>query len=173
MKNFSKRNVLLGFLSIAVCVMAISFASKSSGMYTNSIKKMITNNWNVHFRNIDNVRYEGNPVVVQNPIIKGASTTVNYMVNLKPGDSYSFEIDVKNAGGIDAELKSYVMSGITEEQDLYVNYEVHGISNGQVLRAGESKTLTIVVSYDENVLTNVPLQEQALDLSFILNFVQD
>jgi uncharacterized membrane protein len=95
------------------------------------------------------------------------------MVKLNPGESYSFEVDAKNIGTLDAKLKSFALSGLTEEQSMFIDYEVHGLSANQILKAGSSKTVTVVVKYDTNVVNGMVLTEQTLDLSFILNFVQE
>lgn len=173
MRNINFKNYLLGGLFVLFGVMAITFASLSSNMYSAGLKNILGNSWKVYLTNIDNVRYDGNPEVIESPLIKGESTVVNYMVKLNPGESYSFEVDAKNIGTLDAKLKSFALSGLTEEQSMFIDYEVHGLSVNQILKAGSSKTVTVVVKYDTNVVNGMVLTEQTLDLSFILNFVQE
>lgn len=175
MRNESKeKNIIIGVLCFAIIGMSIGFAALSSALNINGTAKVQANDWDVHFVNVANENTVGAPNVLNKPTIDGLSTTVNYEVTLtQPGDKYSFTVDVVNDGSIDAKLSSFVIGGVSTEQDVYVNYTVTGMTESQVLAAGDTETITVTIEYDPNVTAaQLPTENQTLNLSATLNFVQ-
>ena len=64
---------------------------------------------------------------------------------VSPGDSMTYDIQVSNRGNLDAYLKDiiYVTSPNKEE----IKYELIGVNEGDMLKAGASKNFKIKVSY--------------------------
>ena len=86
--------------------------------------------------------------------------------------------DVVNGGTIDAKLDSTILNGISSEQDVYLNYYVVDpegvlIKEGDILSSGDTKTMILVLEFDNNVTADqLPTTNQNLNLSFTLNYVQ-
>ena len=60
-----------------------------------------------------------NSVTASSPSV--GETSITYEVTLeKPGDFYSFDIDVINDGSFDAQLTKITMSELTEAQSKYL-----------------------------------------------------
>lgn len=176
MRSDSKgKNVVIGFLCIAIAMMSIGFAVLSSNLNITGTATVKTNNWDIHFENVSNKNSVGSTTVTAEPTIDSVTTTVNYEITLnKPGDAYSFTVDVTNNGSIDAKLNSFVFGGVSTEQDVYINYSVTGMTEGEVLVAGAKKTITVNVEYDPNINDNqLPTSDQSLNLTASLNFGQD
>ena len=96
----------------------------------------------------------------------------------KPGDFKAIYFDVVNGGTIDAKLDSTILNGISSEQDVYLNYYVVDpegvlIKEGDILSSGDTKTMILVLEFDNNVTADqLPTTNQSLNLSFTLNYVQ-
>ena len=97
----------------------------------------------------------------------------------KPGDFKVLAFDVVNGGSIDAKLDGFVLNGISSAQDVYLNYYIlysDGTtpSVGDVLTAGSTKSMALVIEFDEDVTSSqLPTTDQSLSLSFTLNYVQN
>lgn len=176
MRSESKgKNVIIGFLCVAIAMMSVGFAALSSNLNVVGTAKVKTSTWDVHFENVSNKATIGAPTITSEPTIDSITTTVNYEVTLnKPGDAYLFTVDVVNNGSIDAKLNSFVFGGVSTEQDVYINYSVTGMTDGEVLVAGAKKTITVSVEYDANITGGqLPTSDQTLNLTASLNFGQD
>ena len=176
MRNESKeKNIIIGFLCVAVTLMSVGFAALSTTLNFVGTAKVQTNSWDVHFENVANKNSVGAPTITSEPTIDGLTTTVNYDITLsQPGDKYSFTVDVVNDGSIDAKLSTFVLGGVSTEQDVYVNYTVTGMTQNQVLAAGGTETITVTVEYDANISADqLPNSNQTLNLTAALNFVQN
>ena len=96
----------------------------------------------------------------------------------KPEDFKVIQFDVVNGGTIDAKLSNYTLTGLSSEQDVYLNYYVihadgSSISNNELLNAGERTSMKLVLEFDKNVNANqLPTTTQLLDLSFTMNYIQ-
>lgn len=170
-----ERNVIILLLCTAILIMSVGFAVLSSELRVVGTASVKTSSWDVHFENVANEQTTGGATVTTNPNIDSQTTTVNYTVTLnQPGDKYTFTVDVVNDGSIAARLHSFELSGVSPEQEAYINYTVTGMTQDQVLNGSEQATLTVTVEYDPNVSADVlPTSDQTLNLNATLNFVQD
>lgn len=97
----------------------------------------------------------------------------------QPGDFKAIQFDVVNGGTLDAELGSTpILSGLTTEQDVYLNYYViystgSSVLVGDELAAGETVSMIVVIEYDKDITSSqLPTTDQSLSLSFSLNYIQ-
>ena len=150
------QTVVIAVLAVAILVMSVGFAAYSQTLNINGTATFTAAKWDVHFDTgtfaptaTSNVTPATEPTV--------ATTSVTYNVTLpKPGSEYSFNINVKNFGTIDAVLKSITLSGLTDAQKKYIDYSVKygsdtytqtttGLSTA--LAANASETVTVTVKY--------------------------
>ena len=110
--------------------------------------------------------------------ISGTTLSFSTMPLYKPGDFKAISFDVINGGSIDAKLDSFILNGISDEQDVYLNYYIKysdgsTIKNGDKLSGGTTKGMILVIEFDKNVTSSqLPTTGQSLSLSFTLNYVQ-
>ena len=168
-KNKEKKNVLIGVLLVAVVLMSVGYAALASQLDINGTAA-ISSKWDVKFTSIT----EG--VAVGSASNKTAaavtSTTATFDVILvAPGDSMTYDLVISNDGTIDATLDSIVGLPVSNEGDAIV-YTVTGVTEGETLAAGATKTVTIKVEYDSNITDQPTTEQLSKTLSITLNYVQ-
>lgn len=176
--NKSFQWIIIAMLSAAIVVMSIGFANYTSTLTINGEVTAKGSPWSVHF---DTDSYEAaTGSVAVTPTI--GNTSMTYAVTLtKPGDKYSFTIDVVNDGTIDAYLKGITLTTPTTAQDVYINYTVkydgvtYSASNSSLslLLANTTgkKTLEVTVEYDPAVAQeNLPAEDTVMNLSISLDY---
>ena len=152
------QNFTIVILSMAILAMSIGFAVYEQKLNKNTSASLvnITNSykqtkWDVRF---DNTTFQeiGNIKATRNDI---GNNIINFIVDLPKGDSiYSFTIDSKNYGSMDAKLTGISFSGLTNEQKKNIkcvaNYEginyvdTHNRLNVPLL-VGENSKITVYV----------------------------
>ncbi len=103
----SRNYVVFGVLALVVSLVAVSlaYAGFSQNLNINGTATIKNVNWDVHFENIANKQVTGTATWGTEPSIASATSIGDYSVNFKtPGDSASFEFDVKNAGNFNAQM---------------------------------------------------------------------
>ena len=80
---------------------------------------------------------------------------------------------------MDAELSAApVLSGVSSAQDVYTNYTLVYADNnsvpraGDLIRAGNSKTIKVRVMFDNVTESQLPTSTQVLNLSASMEYVQ-
>ena len=120
-----KRNgqiLIITILSVTVLFMSVGFAAFSQNLNINGTVNVEAAKWSVHFNKTTYTEKE-NSVTASSPSV--GETSITYEVTLeKPGDFYSFDIDVINDGSFDAQLTKITMSELTEAQSKYLKYTV-------------------------------------------------
>ncbi len=196
--NLKNRNILSFFLClIIVCVftLSIAYAVLSSTLTISGGADVVAASWDVHFENQTVVSeisndslydYEVSPLAVWSCqsgidcIIKVSDLKLEFTTSpiLLPGDFRAFSFDVVNAGTIAAELDTFILSGLSEEQDQYLNYYVkyedgNEVKVGDVLSSSTRKKLMLVIEFDKNITeTQLPITSQDIELSYTMNYVQ-
>ena len=168
-KKHGRKNVLIGFLIAAVLMMTVGYAALASQLNIEGISG-ITGNFVVKFISITEGEATGD--ASNNKAASVTNTTATFDVALvSPGDSMTYEIEVKNEGNLDAELDS--IAGIPTYADTdAIKYTVTGVAEGDVLKAGESKKITLKVEYVDSI-TSQPTEDQlSKSLSMTLNYIQ-
>ncbi|MDO4995741.1 MAG: InlB B-repeat-containing protein [Bacilli bacterium] len=162
---------------ILILFISIGFAYLSTNLYISGTSIVKRSVWDVHFNNIQNetCTYQ----IDSNAAISSNSKEVDFTFTFeKPGDSYSFNVDVVNTGNIDAMLESYNVVGLPDEAS-YLEWNVlydDGISFTKYdsLPANSTETLFITVKFKEDVnINDLPTEaDTSFNLKFIANYVQ-
>ena len=96
-----------------------------------------------------------------------------------PGDFYKFTVDIVNEGSIDAMIESIIKTPeLTTDEKKYLRYEIEyvdgtSINDSQLLKSGETKTISILFSYRNDIaVSDLPTTESNFDLEIVLVYVQ-
>ena len=167
--------VILLVLVSLVGTMSIAYAVLSTTLNINGTAQVQDASWNVHFDSV-----QVNPYSVPiNPIITD-NNKITFSADLTtPGDFYKFTVDIVNEGSIDAMIESIAqVPELTTEQKKYLRYEVEyidgtSINDSQLLKSGETKTISILFSYRNDIpVSDLPNTETDFDLEIVLVYVQ-
>lgn len=178
--NNRARALYVSFAIIALILVSIAYAAIAInlGIEVNTFKEITDLNWNIEFANIK-VR-EGSVAPIQSATIDESKTGISYSVNLKvPGDYYAFLVDIQNTGSVDAKIEEIIKQELSSNQQSYLDYIVKYQDNnipttGDILKAGESKTLSIEVSFKEDLnASDLPSSYQDLNLSYQIIYVEN
>lgn len=164
-------------LMIATMSLLVGFSSLNAQLEfagtTNNIKNA---KWNVHFGNVMNVSSSNEAyaafnvkpnVNIDNPLAVNFGIAIN-----QPSQTLSFDVDVLNEGAMDAQVSDVSLVGLESVSDA-VTYEISGINVGDVIAAGDSLTVKVVVT--SNYVYDATLNFAAINLdnvSLKVNFVQ-
>ena len=171
-----KQSIYLVLVFFAAIFIGVGYSFFTSNLSVNGITNISKNTWNIHF---DNINVKPGSVAGGTSTIGEDSAVVNFQVPLNtPGDFYEFTVDVVNSGSIDAKIGSIINTGLTPDQRKYLEYTAV-YSNGTEIRendrlnANSSATILIRVKYRNDIEeSDLPTEDQTLDLTFNLNYVQ-
>ena len=163
--NRRQRNyIILGLCSILL-VMAAGYAAFRSQLTINGTSN-ISSEWKVLITDIQSSVLEGNATDAETP--SHTDTTATFKTNLvSPGDSMQYTVTVENRGNIDAVLKT--LSKTDSSNDAII-FEITGIEQGDTLKAHNSTTFNVTVTYNPEI-TNQP-DNITSNLEITLNYVQ-
>lgn len=154
-KESSIQNILIIVLAATVLVMSVGYATFSSNLAINNstatFKKAV---WDVRF---DEDSFEETSTITADTTPTVSDNSVSFAVTLpQPGDTYTFKINAKNFGTIDANMKKITMSGVTAANEKFVSYTVNyngtdytSTTDGLnvALAAEGTHTITVTVKY--------------------------
>ena len=180
-KNENKRKKGLSVLALILLllVITIGFSVGTGNFKILGTTTIGVPEWDIHFQNINVVT--GSVTATTAPTISASDECqINFGVALpSPGSFYEFTVQVKNAGSLDAKLEAAPqLTGISTAQDVYTNFTVKyndgtTPSAGDILSAGQAKTIRIRVEYDSNTTpAQMPTSSQTMNLSAIMNYIQ-
>ena len=177
MKKKNKKYMLVILLLLVVGV-SIGYAALTTTLNINGNTKIEKATWDVHFENLQVT--DGSVVATKTAVIDSDTTTINYEINLaEPGDFYEFTVDVVNAGSIDAMISKVLKEGLSEAQEKYIDYSIK-YSDGEellekdILNSGTTKNIIVSVKYREDIVAeDLPTEEETLNLSFSVTYIQD
>lgn len=184
-KIITKRLVIVALLFLLIGI-SVGYGASSSNINVIGISKIKGQKWDVHFESISNVtkigaasdngdgEYAPKIVELENtPSDKTDDKTLNFAIGLKlPGDKYQFQVDVVNGGSLDANAVLTV-SPIESPANQYITWNVSGIdtTTGSLIKAGESKPITISVEYKDSV-SDLPEEDLEVNLRAVINSTQ-
>ncbi len=142
--NTRQRNyIILGLCSILL-VMAAGYAAFRTQLTINGTSN-ITSDWKVLITDIQSKTLSGDATDAEAP--SHTETTATFKTNLvSPGDSMQYDITVENQGDIDAKLDKIT---VPESTNPAIGFEVTGIREGTLLKAGNTALLTVIVKYND------------------------
>ena len=168
-----KNNSLILGMILLIVVLGIGYAYLSTTVTINGSSHINNPSWDIHFENVQ---------VSPGSIIDTNKTTVSYEVTLvKPGDVYSFTINVVNSGSIDGMIESISskMNGVEiEELPSYLDYSVTYLDGSEIkinqeLKANTSETYKMNIEYKKDISqVDLPTSEQTLYLIFNVVYTQ-
>ena len=172
-----KKQITYLFLLALMFSMSLGYAVLNTSLNISGISSLANAKWDIHFDNI--VVKEGSVTPTTEPIITD-DTTVTFSVILEnPGDYYEFNIDVVNAGTINAMIDEVSISPVlTDAQQKYLDYIVtyeDGVSlvENQRLNAGDSETLRIAFIYKEGDPDDYPDEDEDIPIEVSITYVQE
>ena len=186
-KNKNRKGWGILILLFLVVAISIGYAALSSNLNIGGSSKIKGQTWDVHFENISTPTKVGYctdngtgefPAKINEltttPSDKKDDQNISFSIGMKqPADKYTFTVQVKNSGTIDANVKLNVTQ-LTTPASNYLNWSVTGISTssqGELLTAGSTKTVTVVVEYKSTV-TQLPTSDITATLAATINATQ-
>ena len=184
-----KKSSGIVLLLLLVVGISIGYAALTTTLNINGDSTIGKASWDVHFDNVQvtDGSVDGANVTKAAAIDSGDTTKVNYSITLaKPGDFYEFTVDVVNNGTLDAKLSATpTLTGVSTEQEAYTNYTITYDDNSSIvvgdtsLIAGKTdsttnkKTVKVRIEYKKDITASqLPTEDQALNLEFSMNYVQ-
>ncbi|MBQ9013874.1 MAG: hypothetical protein IJ094_10075 [Bacilli bacterium] len=182
-------------LVAAIIGLTVAFAAMSRTLTINGSAKMDTATWDIHYENLSAATLTGG-ASVPNPdtatIKNGDTTTIENidMTVTKPGDSVTYTFDVVNSGTINAKIGTLTKqlkpncagTGANADADAALvcgnltyefKYTTDGaaVAENDTLSAGQTKNLTLKLSYDGTTLPADDVNLTGMDITTI--YVQD
>ena len=170
-----KRRTRCILLLAIVLFISIGFAVISSNVSISGLFNFTQNSWSIVFKN---VVVDDTSVTKTAPTINQDEDTITFSAELnKPGDFYSFNIDVLNESTIDAMLGNITISGITSEYSDYLSCVVT-YSNGvtpnpnDILYKTARVTFNIKLLYKDINTSQIPNSTLSPTVSITINYRQ-
>lgn len=171
-----KRNKKI-FIIIIILIISIGFAYLSSNLSISGLVGYKENSWKIFFDNIfiqDSIDSS-----TENIAINEDKTSIDYSVNLKkPGEKYTFLVDVVNDGTIDAMLDNLEITGLTEEIKKFIDVKVtyadgKELTNKDLLEKKGKVKIKVETSFKSNIeITNLPTVDGSLNFTVSLDYIQ-
>jgi hypothetical protein len=172
------QNIIIVVLSVAVLAMSVGFAVYAQQLNVTGTATFSKASWDVHF---DTTSFNETSTIKASTKSVG-NTAITYSVTLpSPGAEYSFTVDAKNFGTIDAALEAITLSGLTTAQQKYISYTVNynGVDYDETtdglaedLAVNDSHTLVVTVNYllpDD--AEDLPSTDQEVNLTVALDYI--
>ena len=142
MSKNKKRNIIIGSLCAVVLLMAVGYAAFQTVLNIEGTSN-ITSSWDIKITNVTSKNIKGTASNNGDPSFENLSAT--FKTNLQaPGDSIEYDITVTNNGNLNAKLDKYKLTDTNNEA---IKFTQTGLTNGEVLTAGSTKTFTVKVEY--------------------------
>ncbi|MEI3508910.1 MAG: hypothetical protein V8R01_07475 [Bacilli bacterium] len=142
MSKSKKRNIIIGSLCAIVLLMAVGYAAFQTVLNIQGTSN-ITSSWDIKITNVTSKNIKGTASNNGDPRCENLSAT--FKTNLQaPGDSIEYDITVTNNGNLNAKLDKYKLTDTNNEA---IKFTQTGLTNGEVLTAGSTKTFTVKVEY--------------------------
>ncbi len=140
----STKNFIIGALLVVIISMAVGYSAFASELELEGTAEII-GEWDVRIINIE-AQNISEGCDCGEPQFTNTSATFNAKL-VKPGDSITYVITIKNAGIIDATLSNVICKEV-ENGSPAISYSMSELDND--LKAGEQTMYTIKVLYDPN-----------------------
>ena len=165
MENSKLKKIVIFVLVVAIFTMSFAYASLYQQLRINGNASVVAS-WKVEITGIKETNKVGNAYSVSIPTYTVSTATFNAQLQ-SSSDSIDYVVTIENNGKIDAKLNDIVT---TVRGNNTIIYEVLGVSENDVLKAGEKVDVTVRVSLDPKV-TNVTDTVNS-DVMLIFNYIQ-
>ena len=164
-------------LLIAILGLTVAFAALSETLTINGTANVDAASWDIHFENLQ-THTDGDASITNEPILNGTTISNINMTISKPKDAGYFNVDIKNAGTINAKISSIEISTlctlqspvescdwdndgqVTEDDINKVNDNISFVISDEdgtllkendVLNVGASKKITVGIAYGKMI----------------------
>ena len=145
--NSTQRNYIIVGLCMILVIMGVGYAAFQSQLKISGTSN-ISSNFLVKITNIEVSNVVGG-AQDKPDVTTHTDTTATFGVTLQsPGDSITYDITVANQGTIDAVLKTITK---TDTNNSAILFETSGVNEGDELKATETATMKVKVTYNPNV----------------------
>lgn len=175
--NNGRKKRGLALLLLLVMLISIGYATLSSNLFINGTSKVTAETWDVHFTNLSGITKTGLAADSGETGLSAATIDasnnklVTFNVKMRqPGDTYTFDVDVKNFGTLPAKA-NLTVTGLDGTAADYLTWTVTGLGTDEAIAPNASKTLTVTVQYKTSVET-LPAQEFTANLAAEVSAVQ-
>ena len=173
-----KRNFYIALILLLLLILSIGYGVLSTNLNISGTAQMNSSSWDIHF---DNLIANENSIEASTPAsINDTKTTINFTVDLeKPGDFYEFNVDIVNAGTIDAMISEVLRTGLDSSLEKYITYTVKytkgiELQEKDSLKAGASENIVVRVEFNKDVNEeDLPQTQQSISLSFEVEYIQE
>lgn len=166
------KNILIGGLLIAIVAMSIGYAALAQQLTITAKSDLSDASWKVQFEEITLDASSKGATEVTEPTASG--TAASFDVKLAyPGAKAVYKIKIKNAGTIDAYLKS--IAGVTEANaadPTVIQYTVTGVEAMDELNANAEAEATVTVEWVSSETDTVPTGTASKTATIYLNYEQ-
>lgn len=164
--RFNKHTLMGGLLAI-VFLLAVVYSTYATQLRINGVANVAAN-WDIHIKSITPGTPVGTASVKEAPMVGIDRLSASFSTNLlKPGDALTYTIVVENGGNLDASLNDIIFS---KDASDYIDFTYSGISVGDRLNAGKTKSFTITALYKE-VATQINA-DLTSNVYMVLTYVQ-
>ena len=156
MKEIKKIRIIavVAFL-VAIASLSISYSSLNTTKEVKGIALVEPNVISLKISDIDNLVCDDGSSISEGIIL---DNTITFNTSLKTvGSNCSFDFVILNNGSYDVTLNGGILDNLNNE---HVTYELIGVNKGDSLKIGESKKVSLKVSYNDFVRdewTEVPV----------------
>ena len=159
------KNTVIAILLGCILTMAVGYSLLQKRLDISGTSS-VTSIYDVRFTNIKSTPSNDN--VTDAFVPRYTNTTASFSTNLvSPGDYMTYEITVSNLGTLDAIVN---LINISDAESDAIEFTYYGIKNGDILKAKESKIITVIVKYKHTVTSQPDYVN--LESSFKVNFKQ-
>ena len=162
--NRTQRNYIIIGLCMILVIMGVGYAAFQSQLKITGTSN-ITSNWSVKITDIQSKVVSGTPSNISEPTHTDTTATFKTKLVL-PNDTMQYDITVSNEGDIDAKLDKI---NVPESNNPAIGFEVNGIREGALLKAGNTALITVIVKY--NNVTEQP-DNLTADFTVTLDYSQ-
>ena len=142
--NRTQRNYIILGLCMILVIMGVGYAAFQSQLKITGTSN-ITSNWSVKITDIQSKVVSGTPSNISEPTHTDTTATFKTKLVL-PNDTMQYDITVSNEGDIDAKLDKIT---VPESNNPAIGFEITGIREGTLLKAGNTALLTVIVKYND------------------------
>lgn len=137
-----KKIIVIAILVALICIMAVAYMAFSTTLKITA-KGTLSGTWGIQITDIATSNITGEASNITDPSYTATSATFNCNF-VQLGDSIEYNVKITNTGTIDASLSSLVLN--YDENDAF-KFTTSGFYVGDIVKAGESRTLTVKVEY--------------------------
>ena len=135
------KKMVIALLIVAIFIMSSAYAILYRNLTINGNASVIAS-WKVQITGIKEANKVGNAISTTVPTYTISTATFNAQLN-SVSDSIEYIVTIDNDGKIDAKLNSIT---VAQSGDKSIVYEVTGVKENDILKAGSSVDVTIKVS---------------------------